>query len=56
MADNKELTPRELKKQADALLAAADAADAAEREKAAKGADPAAKPAKKTARKVSVIF
>ena len=48
MADNKELTPRELKKQADALLAAADAA---EREKAAKGADPAAKPAKKTARK-----
>ena len=48
MADNKELTPRELKKQADALLAAADAA---EREKAAKGTDPAAKPAKKTARK-----
>ena len=41
MADKKELTPRELKKQADALLAAADAA---EREKAAK-------PAKKATRK-----
>ena len=46
MADKKELTPRELKKQADALLAAADAA---EREKAAK---PAKRPLARRPRRI----
>ena len=45
MANEFELSPKELKRQADALLAAADAAEkAAERE-------PAAKSAKKSTRK-----
>ena len=47
MANKKELTPEELEKQADALLAAAEAEEA----KAAQAEEPAAKPAKKSARK-----
>ncbi|MDO4316500.1 MAG: sigma-70 family RNA polymerase sigma factor, partial [Oscillospiraceae bacterium] len=48
MANKKELTPEELEQQADALLAAADAAEA---EKAARTEAPAAKPAKKSSKK-----